>query len=111
MEKENIFETLESKFKSIQAKLNSNSSSQAISNKFNFDSTKLNVIFNSYKEEKYKTGLNKQRELMLDQLRTQRDHELNQINELKASPGFDQQQLTKLSKSLKSNQLVFDESK
>jgi hypothetical protein len=111
MEKENIFKTLESKFKSIQAKVNSNSRSQAIRNKFTTDSAKLNALFSSSKQEKYKTGLNEHRELMLEQLRSQRDRELNQVNELKANPELNQQQLTDLSKSLKSAHFVLAKSK
>ena len=40
MEKENIIKTLESKFDNIQAKLNSNSRSEAIEKKFTADSTR-----------------------------------------------------------------------
>ena len=78
------------------SKINSTLRSEAIENKFIADLTKLNTIFNSSKEEKYKTGLNEHRELMLEQLQAQRDHELNQVNELKASPELNLQQLTDL---------------
>jgi small-conductance mechanosensitive channel len=99
--------TLGMKFYSFQAKLNTTLRSGAIENKFITNYTKLNDSFSSSKEEKYKTGLNEQREQMLEQLRAQRDHELNQVNELKASPELNQQQLTDLAKSLKSTQMVW----
>ena len=106
-----LIKSLKSQFDIIQAKLNSTLHSEPIENKFIADLKKLNAIFNSSKEEKYKTGLNEHRELMLEQLRAQRDHELNQVNELKASPELNLQLLTNLSKSLKSTHLVFDKSK
>ena len=96
MEKENIIKTLESKFDTIQAKLSSNSRSDLIEIKFTTDSAKINATFSSFNEEKYKTGLKERRMQMLEQLRTKRDHELNQVNELKASPELNKQKLTDL---------------
>ena len=76
-----LITVIEKKLKSIEAKLNSGSSLQLISQNYNNDIDTINaIIFSSSKQAQYENGLNEHREQMLKQLNKDRDAQLKKLN-------------------------------
>ena len=75
-----LIQTLEEKFKTIEAKLNSSKKQNIITENYATECNNINRTFASLSEN-YENGLNTQRDLILKQLILKRDDHLKQVNE------------------------------
>ena len=75
-----LIQTLEEKFKTIEAKLNSNTKQNLITTNYATECNNINRTFDSLSKN-YENGLNALRDFILKQLILKRDDHLKQVNE------------------------------